>query len=718
MASTQENSKLNFQEYMKYEKSLTFLVGAGCSVLTPSNLPNARDFIKSIIESSIIESEVEKILSLEKLTLEQLLMIIYPIIGENSELLDFFSNCDKPNIEHFFLAKMIINGSYVITTNFDHLIETALLTLEVPRKKIVPVITQKDYEKYMNPEKLFESGRMAVYKLHGSSNNLITDENTQESLKNTIKLLGINQERRNIIQLEPYKAKVIGNISKDRTLIVLGYSGKNDFDITPTIKQMDLLKNLIWVNHDEKIKDRTQLKEIKDDNIQSIKDTDELDQLLLYIARVNQDLNIYRLDINTKTLLNELIESTEQVSKEGFELDLSEWVKESIKDLSNEVKVFTAFKIYHETKQYKDALRCLERIYRLAEDNTDDKWKTISLMNMGTINLEQNELEKALEWFKKALQSQVKLKVFPERLSIFKNIGLIYQALGNLDEAYNFFQQGLKINLKYKDMKIESELYNQLGLVELDRSNYKESIKNFEISLKIDEKLNNLQEKAFKLKNIAATHVRSKNISAALKNLDEAMEINDTLGNMIETGNILNNLGLIQHIAGNSILGIEKCNNALELFNQIQFIEGKMDVLNNLGEIYRDQWNFSRAHEYFKEAVQLAEDYGKIEKQAKYSTQIGIIFRNQDKYFEALEWLETALNLYDQIGNLHGKVETLKNVGLIYKDQRNFPKALRRFEKIIEIYQRLNDPRGVATILNIIGMIHVDQRNFNKALEN
>ncbi|MCJ7651621.1 MAG: SIR2 family protein, partial [Candidatus Lokiarchaeota archaeon] len=175
MTSTQENSKLNFQEYIKDGKSLTFLVGAGCSVLTPSNLPNSRDFIKSIIESTIIESEVDKILSLEKLTLEQLLMIIYSIIGENSELLDFFSNCDKPNIEHFFLAKMMIDGSFIITTNFDHLIEIALLTLEVPRKKIVPVITQRDYEKYMNPEKLFESGRMAVYKLHGSSNNLITD---------------------------------------------------------------------------------------------------------------------------------------------------------------------------------------------------------------------------------------------------------------------------------------------------------------------------------------------------------------------------------------------------------------------------------------------------------------------------------------------------------------------------------------------------------------
>ena len=211
---TEQMSKLDFHEYIKDGKSLTFLVGAGCSVLTPSNLPNARDFIKLIIESTIIKSEVDKISSLENLTLEELLWIIYSVVGENSDfsLIDFFSECDKPNIEHFFLAEMITSGSNVITTNFDHLIELALLTLEVPRKKIIPVITQRDYEKYTNPEKLFESGRMAVYKIHGSSNNLITGENTQESFVNTIKLLGINQERRNIIQLEPYKAQVIGNI--------------------------------------------------------------------------------------------------------------------------------------------------------------------------------------------------------------------------------------------------------------------------------------------------------------------------------------------------------------------------------------------------------------------------------------------------------------------------------------------------------------------------
>ncbi|MHA1456884.1 MAG: hypothetical protein ACTSR5_13035 [Promethearchaeota archaeon] len=56
MTSTEEISKFNFQDYLKDEKSLTFLVGAGCSVLAPSNLPNARDFIKSIIESTIIKS--------------------------------------------------------------------------------------------------------------------------------------------------------------------------------------------------------------------------------------------------------------------------------------------------------------------------------------------------------------------------------------------------------------------------------------------------------------------------------------------------------------------------------------------------------------------------------------------------------------------------------------------------------------------------------------
>ena len=424
LAAVKELSNLNIEDILKSEENLTFLVGAGCSNMTPSNLPLSAEFIENILAKAVPKSELDKILKLKQLTFEQVLKILISSKENAIQLIDFYSTCNKPNLEHLFLANMIKKGNFVITTNFDHLIEEALLMLEVPKKRIVPVITQKDYDKYSDPSKLFETGKLPIYKLHGSLDNLITGEDTRESFIETIKVLGINQKMKNIAQLEPFKSKFLEGISSERNLIVIGYSGKNDLDIAPTIKMMKNLNNLIWINH-AKDKSNKNLKKLKSDNIQSLKDIDELDQNLIDISIANPDLTVFRIDTDTSKLIETLTEGKDKIETEKFQINLEEWINETLKNITETTKLLIAYNIYLDSNNYNDALKCLERIYSLAEDSGDDKMKSLALMNIGVVNLVQDERDKALEWFHKSLQSQIKLKDFPERISIFKNIGMI-----------------------------------------------------------------------------------------------------------------------------------------------------------------------------------------------------------------------------------------------------------------------------------------------------
>lgn len=45
---------------------------------------------------------------------------------------------------------MIKKGHFVMTTNFDFLIEYALLQSNIEKKDIIPVITKQDFENYNN----------------------------------------------------------------------------------------------------------------------------------------------------------------------------------------------------------------------------------------------------------------------------------------------------------------------------------------------------------------------------------------------------------------------------------------------------------------------------------------------------------------------------------------------------------------------------------------
>ena len=114
---------LNIKELLLDSLNLTFLVGAGCSFDSPSCQPDTRAMMEAIIRYTCAESEIEKILGLKNLGFETLLAIIQEQFDPDLKIMDYYELCDKPNIQHYFLAEMIDNGHIVLTTNFDFLIQ-------------------------------------------------------------------------------------------------------------------------------------------------------------------------------------------------------------------------------------------------------------------------------------------------------------------------------------------------------------------------------------------------------------------------------------------------------------------------------------------------------------------------------------------------------------------------------------------------------------------
>ena len=112
---------LSIKDLLLDDLNLTFLVGAGCSVDSPSCLPDTKAMMEAIIRYTCAESEIEKILGLENLSFETLLAIIQEQFDPELKIIDYYELCDKPNIQHYFLAEMIDNGHIVLTTNFDFL---------------------------------------------------------------------------------------------------------------------------------------------------------------------------------------------------------------------------------------------------------------------------------------------------------------------------------------------------------------------------------------------------------------------------------------------------------------------------------------------------------------------------------------------------------------------------------------------------------------------
>jgi tetratricopeptide (TPR) repeat protein len=173
-----------------------------------------------------------------------------------------------PNFYHYFFAQMLSLGAPVLTTNFDSLIEQAAKNAGYPIKCLA---SAEDFWQFSAtptpPTELLkhanelpaevrqwlldhaaekareqEDTTAPLLKLHGSARGL-SGEDTTETIRTTV------------AQICGGRGTLLGDgltcerLLKGRPLIVVGYSGSDDFDVLPLIRQCTTTEPIFWIFH-------------------------------------------------------------------------------------------------------------------------------------------------------------------------------------------------------------------------------------------------------------------------------------------------------------------------------------------------------------------------------------------------------------------------------------------------------------------------------------
>ncbi len=135
-----------------------------------------------------------------------------------------------PTATHYYLANQLINSNarFIITTNFDQLIEIAY---EKTTGKKLRAIVPKGFDDF-NPIQ----GEPSVIKLHGCISNDLN------SLGVTINAIA-NTENKECI--ENILSKLIPK-DEDYSLVFMGYSGSDVFDIGPALEKILTKRTYIY----------------------------------------------------------------------------------------------------------------------------------------------------------------------------------------------------------------------------------------------------------------------------------------------------------------------------------------------------------------------------------------------------------------------------------------------------------------------------------------
>ncbi|MFX0033582.1 MAG: tetratricopeptide repeat protein, partial [Candidatus Hermodarchaeota archaeon] len=497
---------LTIKDLITPEAKLTFLVGAGCSIDPPSCLPAGKAMMDAIIDYTCAESEIGKIKKLEDLRFEQLIEIIRDRLDPQLKVIDFYGLCDKPNIQHYFLSEMMKNGQFVFTTNFDFLIEYALQYLGVLKENIKIVITKNDFEQAKSPQELFSQGIKTLYKIHGSTKNIIKEESTRDSLIATIQAFGANKEGENVFQLESFKQPAFVNLTKGRSLVVMGYSGSDDFDIVPTLKVLEQIQDIIWINYVHEDGGKELIYEIQREDINNYKKLPKVDQILVDIKRMNYTKRVLRVDVNTGRMVKELIPTQIKEKLEPFSLDVRDWLSSNLKSPNKFIKLFIPYKIYFDFNIYKDAMSILNKILMISEQNNSLRWNSFALNEMGLIYKAQGNFPEALKRYEEALHIDEQSGNLSGKAANLSNIGMIFRAQGNYPDALKHFNKALQIFEQLGDLSRKAVLLNNIGEINEAQGNYLKALQHYEEALNIDEQLGNLRGKAIRLNNIGVIY--------------------------------------------------------------------------------------------------------------------------------------------------------------------------------------------------------------------
>lgn len=664
------------------DEKYVFLVGAGISMGAPTYIPSAPQFVKILLETYAPKEAVEILSNLKQMRYELMVDKIEQFFDKNLKFMDFFEMIKYPNSNHYFLAAAILSQHSVITTNFDYMIERAMMKLLPPEKHqdITPIITRENFESITDPSQLLNTGKFPLYKIHGSCKNIITGKDTKDSLITTIRSLGVGKDS-NIFSLEPYKRRVFTKILESTTLIVMGYSGSDDFDISPTLRQIPNLKKVIWIDHKNyKISVVRILKQ--EEGLQ--KDyAQKTDKILAEISS-RYDFDVYRIKGNTQEffsevlipqlLSNQFFSLPEQMPTDVPKVDFREWIDKVIDEQPEELKFRLACQLLEDTSDFNN----LEKVARIGMQSNNLKTREYCLWKLGIVDYIRSQYEEALQKFEQGLKICKEINYPLDMVWHLLALGDVYfNVYMNLEKALGYYEEASEINQQIQDREQKTYILKAFGQIFEYSKNYEKALENYQEALKIDSEAGALLGKAGALGRIGVLYLNMGELEKAFENLNDAIKI------------------------------------ASEMNDQTSLCV----LYQQLARYYEKHGKYGKAQGSLQKARKYAELTGDVASQQYIYSELGRSFTRGGFFKLALGFFWPAVKIAKKRGDPYDSVSLYQNMADLFVKKGDTEKAEQFFNKAYGVAMRCNLGHSTANILNSYGIFLYKQKKYTEALK-
>ncbi len=361
--------------------------------------------------------------------------------------------------------------------------------------------------------------------------------------------------------------------------------------------------------------------------------------------------------------------------------------------------------LYYYRNDYKTAQDYFQKALIIFNSNSNsDSLLLASLYdNLGSLNKEWAEYDKALEYYEKSILINKAKNNKLGTAYCYNSIGKVYYSLGSYSKSLDYYQKSLNLCEELKQDFLIAVLYNNIGQIYYQLKNYEKSLEFYEKSIKIKEKFHNKRGIAISLRNIGNIYYYLKEYDKALIYYQEALSIENTLKNKKGIADNYNNIGLIYIEKKHYNEAIDYFNKSIKLKEEIGDLSGIANAYDNLGLLYKEKGDYRKAIKSYHKSQKIALKIKTKKNILNNYEGLYISYYKLGDYQKAFKYSKLYIDLYDTVFNNESqkKITIFQNKLEIEKKE----KELQLLSKDKELQQEKINRQRTASYFFIVGII-------------
>jgi two-component sensor histidine kinase/tetratricopeptide (TPR) repeat protein len=338
----------------------------------------------------------------------------------------------------------------------------------------------------------------------------------------------------------------------------------------------------------------------------------------------------------------------------------------------------------YERQQYDSALIVFAKELQLTKGN-NPQGEARTLVNMGIIYLDKNDLDKAMEYFENSTVTAEKINDSIILASCYLSSGMVHERKASYLLAKQLYLKAAGIYTDLGDWDGLSSSYNSVGNIQNKLGEFTSALyyyqKSLDIWTELKDSFNHKADIAASLNNIGDLYKENKQYDKALTYLTKALFYKREIGNDRSTAHTLSALGEVYEFKGKSLLAMRYYKEAYKIREKVGDRVGIASSANLLASLYLASKNYNDAEHYLFQSRKIAEEdsiRGELLKNYDLSRKL---YKYTNQFQLALQYDE----LYIQLDHLlldEATVRALKEIEVKYETAENLEKNKRLAEEL------------------------------------